>query len=98
MPLVSAELAPKFCSRDLSPKAGQPSVANTVVPERKVVHDPHILLATTGQLPSTARLAMELHEAGARISLIAPSSHPARALDFISDRRIYRALAPRACL
>jgi carbamoylphosphate synthase large subunit len=54
----------------------------------------HILLATTGQLPSTARLAMELHDAGARVSLIAPNNHPAKALDFISDRMIYRALSP----
>jgi hypothetical protein len=59
---------------------------------------PHILLATTGQLPSTARLAMELHSAGARISLIAPSNNSAKVLDFISDRAIYRALAPRLSL
>lgn len=59
---------------------------------------PHILLATTGKLPSTARLAMELHDAGARVSLVSPSNHPARALGFIQDRRIYRAWAPCASL
>ena len=59
---------------------------------------PHILLATTGQLPSTARLAMELHEAGAEVSLIAPSNHPAWALGLLQRRSIYRALMPRSCL
>jgi hypothetical protein len=66
--------------------------------DRKAVRDPHILLATTGQLPSTARLAMELHDAGARVSLIAPSNHPARALNFLAHCTTYRALAPRHCL
>jgi hypothetical protein len=41
---------------------------------------------------------MELHEAGARVSLIAPNNHPAKVLDFISNRVIYRALRPRRCL
>jgi carbamoylphosphate synthase large subunit len=63
--------------------------------ERRMVRDAHIVLATTGQLPSTARLAMELHEAGARVSLIAPKNHPAWLLDFISKRAIYHAPAPR---
>lgn len=58
----------------------------------------HILLATTGHLPSTARLAMELVDAGARVSLISPSNHPARVLDLIKDRLIYRAWSPRRSL
>ena len=65
---------------------------------QRVGHDPHILLATTGQLPSTARLAMELQDAGAVVSLISPRNHPGRALGFLSHRAIYRALAPRRCL
>jgi hypothetical protein len=58
----------------------------------------HILLATTGQLPSTARLAIELHDAGARVSLISPRNHPARVLDLISDQPVYRAVDPERCL
>jgi carbamoylphosphate synthase large subunit len=69
-----------------------------VCSERDVARDPHVLLATTGQLPSTARLAMELRSAGATVSLIAPSCHPARALDLISHRAIYRASAPQRSL
>jgi hypothetical protein len=66
--------------------------------ESRVTRNPHILLATTGHLPSTARLAMELHDAGALVSLIAPSNHPGRALSVLSDRMVYRALSPRKCL
>jgi ATP-grasp domain-containing protein len=66
--------------------------------EHRVNHGAHILLATTGQLSSTARLAMELHDAGARVSLIAPKNHPAWALDLLANRMIYRAVAPRKCL
>ena len=60
--------------------------------------EPHILLATTGQLPSTARLAMELHAADARVSLISPSNHPAKALDLFAHTTTYRALSPRHSL
>lgn len=59
---------------------------------------PHIVLATTGQLPSTARLAMELHDAGAKVSLIAPKNHPAWTLNLIAHRLTYRAAAPRRSL
>jgi hypothetical protein len=59
---------------------------------------PHVLLATTGQLPSTARLAMELQDAGARVSLISPANHPARALSMIRDQLVYRAWSPRGSL
>jgi carbamoylphosphate synthase large subunit len=58
----------------------------------------HILLATTSQLPSTARLAIELHEAGIHVSLIAPRNHPAKVLEFLANRITYRAAAPRASL
>jgi carbamoylphosphate synthase large subunit len=66
--------------------------------ERRMTREPHILLATTGQLPSTARLAMELHSAGARVSLIAPSRHPAWTLDLFAYRATYRAPAPQRSL
>ena len=55
---------------------------------------PRILLATTGALPSTARLALELHDTGARVSLISPRNHPGRVLDIFDSRTIYRAIAP----
>jgi carbamoylphosphate synthase large subunit len=73
-------------------------VAHPTITDRKANREPRILLATTGRLPSTARLAMELHEAGAHVSLVAPSNHPARALDFLSSRAIYRAWAPQHSL
>jgi carbamoylphosphate synthase large subunit len=66
--------------------------------EQRMAEAPHILLATTGQLPSTARLAMELHEAGAQVSLIAPNNHPAWTLRLLRRRVTYRALAPRHSL
>jgi hypothetical protein len=55
---------------------------------------PRILLATTGALPSTARLALELHDAGARVSLLSPRNHPGHVLDIFENRAIYRAIAP----
>ena len=74
------------------------AMGSTMVSDTTSSREPHILLATTGQLPSTARMAMELHEAGARVSLIAPNNHPAKALDLIAHRMIYRALSPRRSL
>ena len=94
---ASAEFTSDFAARAFVPEAARP-VADRASSEGKSAREPHILLATTGQLPSTARLAMELHEAGARVSLIAPNNHPAKALTLLSDRLIYRALAPRSCL
>jgi carbamoylphosphate synthase large subunit len=38
---------------------------------------------------------MELHEAGAQVSLIAPANHPAWTLDLFHHRVTYRASAPR---
>lgn len=57
-----------------------------------------ILLATTNQLASTGRLAMEFSHAGAQVCLIAPRNHPARAVDCLADTRLYRASAPRRSL
>lgn len=78
--------------------AADPSGYETVSVRYQLRAGPHILLATTGRLPSTARLAMELHDAGARVSLMAPGNHPARVLDFFSDTVLYRASAPLRCL
>jgi len=97
MRLVSAEFASGLAAHSFVPEVVRPA-ADVALPDRVPPRDPHILLATTGQLPSTARLAMELHEAGARVSLIAPRNHPARALDLLSSRSTYRALAPRFSL
>ncbi|MDB5401015.1 MAG: hypothetical protein QOF70_5752 [Acetobacteraceae bacterium] len=97
MRVAPVESASRFASRLFVPPAVRPA-ADIAPTDRRQTNEPHILLATTGQLPSTARLAMELHAAGARVSLIAPNNHPARVLDFISDRLTYRALAPRHSL
>jgi hypothetical protein len=94
MPLAPSEFASSEQFSFASEAA--PPARNASGTDRKPV--PHILLATTGQLPSTARLAMELHEAGALVSLIAPSNHPGWALDFLSNRLTYRALAPQYSL
>jgi hypothetical protein len=94
---VVAEVATRFSPHGLVEDVVR-VVDMGVHSEQDVVQDPHILLATTGQLPSTARLAMELHNAGATVSLIAPSHHPARALDLISHRAVYRASAPQRSL
>ena len=66
--------------------------------DSQVARNPHVLLATTGQLPSTARMAVELHEAGAQVSLIAPDNHPAWVLGFFHRRVTYRASTPQRCL
>ena len=75
-----------------------PRGSSSRILDRVTTAIPHVLLATTGQLPSTARLAMELQDAGARVSLISPANHPARALSMIRDRLIYRAWSPRGSL
>jgi hypothetical protein len=97
MRVAPAEFASTLDLDPFAQAAVQP-VADSPTTDRKLNRDPHILLATTGQLPSTARLAMELHDAGAQVSLIAPSCHPARALDFLANRMTYRALRPRHAL
>jgi hypothetical protein len=97
MRAVSVEFAPDLKARSHLNDATGPAARPGLL-ERKVNHDLHILLATTGQLPSTARLAIELHDAGARVSLIAPRNHPAWTLDFLSHCATYRASAPRSCL
>ncbi len=74
---------------DAGTATSEPSVAG-----RQTGDAPRILLATTGHLPSTARLAMELHAAGARVSLISPRGHPGRVLTIFDRRMVYRAIAP----
>jgi hypothetical protein len=41
---------------------------------------------------------MELHDAGARVSLTSPRGHPARVLELVQQRLIYRALHPTRSL
>jgi hypothetical protein len=93
----SVEFAPGFEAHSFVESTARTS-DNHAVSVRKRSREPHVLLATTGQLPSTARVAMEFHDAGARVSLISPGNHPARALDFISHQLAYRALTPQRCL
>jgi hypothetical protein len=94
MRVAAIELASRFAPRALVEDVVR-AVGVVAEASREVTRDPHILLATTGQLPSTARLAMELHDAGARVSLIAPGNHPAWTLDLFHHRVTYRATAPR---
>jgi hypothetical protein len=95
--VATGDFASRFSAHDFV--GGAVRAADIVVEsERQMMREPHILLATTGQLPSTARLAMELRDAGARVSLIAPSKHPAWALDLFAYRAIYRAPAPQRSL
>jgi formate-dependent phosphoribosylglycinamide formyltransferase (GAR transformylase) len=67
------------------------SVGQPLQPDRQV---PLVLLTTTCHLPSTARVAMELHDAGADVALLSPADHPARVMSFLSSRLRYRALRP----
>lgn len=97
MRIAPAQFAPGFGTGPFLGEAGG-AVDDIASTDRSQPRDWHVLLATTGQLPSTARLAMELHGAGARISLIAPDNHPAKALDLLSNRLTYRALTPRRSL
>jgi hypothetical protein len=95
--LAATELASRFKPRAFVDDAVHVAgIAASTDPQ--VAHDPHVLLATTGRLPSTARLAMELHQAGAQVSLIAPDNHPAWALGLFRHRLTYRATAPHRCL
>jgi len=56
--------------------------------------NPHILLVAASSLASTARLAVELHRSGARVSLITPAGHPARVLKFFKERTTHSVLRP----
>jgi carbamoylphosphate synthase large subunit len=97
MRAASVEFNPDLTVRSDSNNATGPIMSAGLL-ERKLNDDLHVLLATTGQLPSTARLAIELHDVGAEVSLIAPSNHPGKTLNFLWHRMTYRAPAPRTCL
>lgn len=56
--------------------------------------EPHVLLVTTGHLPSTARLAIECGTVGARVSLLAPRGNPAEVVTSISNRLTFSAISP----
>jgi hypothetical protein len=94
MHVAVTELASGFAPHGFADHAVRSSDV-APIQERQVTRDSHILLATTGQLPSTARLAMELHEAGAQVSLIAPNNHSAWTLQLLRNRDTLRARAPR---
>jgi hypothetical protein len=93
MRVAATDLAPRF-----KPRAFVEDAVHAAGTDPQAAHNPHVLLATTGHLPSTARLAMELHEAGAQVSLIAPDNHPAWVLRLFRHRVTYRASAPQRCL
>lgn len=93
MRAAPVEFAPGY--RSSAAVAGVIRPSNSIpAADRKVERPPHILLATTGQLPSTARLAIELKDAGADVSLVSPRNHPAIVLNIFSHRLAYRAAAP----
>src|SRR5271166_784957 len=96
MSVAPLEFTPGFGPAPVLADAVRTSTSAAV--ERGSDPGPRILLATTSHLPSTARVAMELHDAGAEVSLIAPRNHPGRVLDFFANRMVYRALAPRRSL
>lgn len=97
MRVAPVEVASRFAPQGFADAAPEPMSDITAL-NRKRDREPHILLATTGQLASTARLAMELHDAGCRVSLIAPNNHPARALGLFANKAVYRATAPQGSL
>jgi carbamoylphosphate synthase large subunit len=92
MRATASRFAPEGFVKEPVSRVGAPAKT------RMRTREPHILLATTGKLPSTARLAMELRDAGAEVSLIAPANHPAWTLDLLAHRAIYRARAPQRSL
>ena len=93
--VATGDFASRFSAHDFVEETVR--AADIVVKsERRMMREPHILLATTGQLPSTARLAMELRDAGARVGLIAPSKHPAWTLDLFAYRLLERG-TPEEC-
>lgn len=55
---------------------------------------PTVLIATTSCWYPTARLAMALANAGCRVEMVCPTSHPARKTKAVSRIHIYRGLAP----
>lgn len=96
MRVAPAEFMAGVPARDFKVDTGHPTGSRGL--DRGLTGDARVLLATTGQLPSTARLAMELHDAGAHVSLVAPKNHPAKALTFLTDLAVYRAVAPQRSL
>src|SRR3954453_19217151 len=53
-----------------------------------------VLIVTTARLASTAHLAMEFADAGARVVLLAPPGHFGFALDMLADRVVHHATRP----
>lgn len=91
-PLIVADAVRPVQTMRASASIMAPDAAR--MPER----DPHVMLATTGQLASTARMAMELLDAGAAVSLIAAANHPAMVLDGLAHKLVYSSISPRRAL
>jgi hypothetical protein len=92
MSAAPLEFTTRLGAASVGTEAVLPNATSVVDPVTE--RTPRILLATTGHLPSTARLAMELHDSGAHVSLLAPRNHPGNVLDCVADRMVYRARAP----
>lgn len=97
MRVAPVEFQSSYDSPAQRPTGANP-LGSVVMLHRKSTQSPKILLATTGQLPSTARMAMELHDAGAEVGLVSPRNHPARVLTFITTKSVYRATSPTGSL
>jgi ATP-grasp domain len=65
---------------------------------REPAPTPKVLLATTSHLPSTARLAMAIAQAGGEVSAVHPGSHPLQATRAPAHRMLYSATHPLASL
>jgi hypothetical protein len=63
-------------------------------PQLFAVGRPHVLLIATSHLPSTARMAVELHQSDATVSLVAPPGHPARVLRFFKKVAVHSIWRP----
>lgn len=62
-------------------------------------HDgPNVLLASTSNLPMTARLTMEFARAGARVTLLGPYDHAGKVITTLSCHLTYHALRPLTAL
>jgi hypothetical protein len=60
--------------------------------------NPTILIATTSCWYPTARLAMALANAGCKVEMVCPTSHPARKTKAVRRIHVYRGLAPLTSL
>jgi hypothetical protein len=81
-------------ARDVSTAAKVVSPPAVRSPQRSPVGRPHVLLIAASRLPSTARLAVELHRSDATVSLVVPPGHPARVLRFFREVAVHSLWRP----